>query len=62
MENVCIHLFSRSLAKLTKSLVILEIPAEKRNSAYQRRFEIVLAAEGVTPWILEYKPTGFSEQ
>jgi len=62
VENVCIHLFSKSLAKLTKSLVIIEIPAGNRNPEYQRRFEIVLAADGVTPWVLEYKPTGFSDQ
>ena len=54
VENVCVHLFSKSLAKLTKSLVIAEIPVGKRNPEYQRRFEIVLAADGVTPWILEY--------
>jgi hypothetical protein len=62
VENICVHLFSKRLAKLTKSLVIVEIPVAKRNPAYQRRFEVVLAADGVTPWILEYKAFGFNDQ
>ncbi len=62
VENICVHLLSTGLAKRTKSLVVVEIPLRKRSSEYMRRFEVVLAADGVTPWALEYKPTGFSDQ
>jgi hypothetical protein len=62
VENICVHLLSNGLAKRTKSLLIVEIPSEKRNPEYMRRFEVFLAAEGVSPWKLEYKPTGFSDQ
>jgi len=62
VENICVHLLSNGLAKRTKSLVVVEIPFGKRSPEYMRRFEVVLAADGVTPWALEYKPTGFSDQ
>jgi hypothetical protein len=62
LENVCVHLFAKSLTKRIKSLVVVEIPAGKRNPEYVRRFEVVLATEGVTPWTLEYRPTGFNDQ
>jgi hypothetical protein len=62
VENVCVHLLAAGLAKRTKSLVVVETPAGKRNPEYTRRFEVVLAAEGVTPWTLEYRATGFGDQ
>ena len=62
LENVCIHLFSIHLEKMTKSLILVEIPAAKRNPLYQRRFEIVLASDGAKPWTLEYTPGGFDDQ
>ena len=49
VENICIHLLSRRLARLAKSLVIVEVPKDKRNPVYQRRFDMVLATDGVTP-------------
>ncbi len=61
VENICVHLLSNSLAKRTKSIVVVEIPYGKRSPEYMRRFDVVLAAE-VTRWTLEYKPTGFSDQ
>jgi hypothetical protein len=62
VENVCIHLLSKALGQRTKSLAVVEIPQEKRNPDYKRRFEVVLAAEGVIPWTMEYKASGFNEQ
>jgi hypothetical protein len=62
VENICVHLLSNILAKRTKALVVVEISFGKRSPEYMRRFDVVLAAEGVTPWTLEYKPTGFSDQ
>jgi hypothetical protein len=31
VENTCVYLLSKRLAQLTKSLVVVEIPIEKRN-------------------------------
>jgi len=59
IENLCVHLFGKNLAK---SLAIVEIVATKRNPDYPRRFEMLLATEGVIPWTLEYRPTGFGDQ
>jgi hypothetical protein len=50
VENVCVHLLANGLAKRTKSLVVVEIATGKRNREFMRRFEVVLAADGVTPW------------
>jgi len=62
VENVVVHLFRKRLARQVKSLTVVEIPTEKRDLNFRRRFFVVLATEAVKAWAIQYEPTGFGEQ
>jgi hypothetical protein len=61
-ENVVVHMFSKRLGQLARSLTVMEIPIEKRDPNFQRRFAVVLATEPIKKWELRYKPGGFDKQ